>query len=55
MEHMGLVPFLLHGREMVLPNSQDLRVKFTSEVRETDFAHRLENLKSTLKSAYKIV
>jgi hypothetical protein len=47
--------FLLHGREMVLRTSQDLRVKLTSEVRETYYAHRLENLKSTLKSAYKIV
>jgi hypothetical protein len=47
--------FLLHGREMVLPNSKDLKAKLTPEVRETDFAHRLENLKSTLQSAYKIV
>jgi transposase InsO family protein len=47
--------FLLHGREMVLPNSQDLKAKLTPEVRETDFAHRLENLKSTLQLAYKIV
>jgi hypothetical protein len=27
----------------------------TAEVRETDFSHRLENLKSTLQTAYKIV
>jgi hypothetical protein len=27
----------------------------TVEVRETDFAHRLEKLKSTLQTAYKIV
>jgi hypothetical protein len=52
----GFSPFyLLHGREIVLPTSQELRVKLTAEVRETDFAHRLENLKSTLQSAYKIV
>jgi hypothetical protein len=40
---------------MVLPTSKDLRVKFTAEVIETDFAHKLENLKSTLQSAYKTV
>ena len=46
--------FVLHGREMVLPNSQDVRVKLTPDVRETEYAPRLENLKSTLKSAYKL-
>jgi hypothetical protein len=40
---------------MVLPTTQDLKAKLTVEVRETDFVHRLENLKSTLQSAYKIV
>jgi hypothetical protein len=40
---------------MVLPTSQGLKAKLTPEVRETDFAHRLENVKSTLQSAYKIV
>jgi hypothetical protein len=50
-EHMGSAPFyLLHGREMVLPTSQDLKAKLTVEVRETDFVHRLENLISTLQS-----
>jgi hypothetical protein len=47
--------FLLHGREMVQPTSQDLKAKLTLEVRETDFAYRLENLISTLQSDYKIV
>jgi hypothetical protein len=52
----GFSPFyLLHGREMVLPTSQALKAKLTAEVRETDFVHRLKNLKSTLQSAYKIV
>jgi hypothetical protein len=52
----GFSPFfLLHGSEIVLPTSQDLKAKLTAEVRETDFAHRLENLKFTLKSAYKKV
>jgi hypothetical protein len=42
----GFSPFyLLHGREMVLPTSQDLKAKLTAEIRETDFVHRLENLK----------
>jgi len=47
--------YLLHGREMILPNSQDLRAKLSPEVRESECAHRLENLKSTLKRAYKSV
>jgi transposase InsO family protein len=45
--------YLLHGREMILPTSQNLRAKLTSDFRETEYAHRLEYLKSTLKSAYK--
>jgi hypothetical protein len=40
---------------MVLPTSHDLKAKLTAEVGETDFEHRLENLKSTLHTAYKIV
>jgi hypothetical protein len=52
----GFSPFyLLYGREMVLPTSQDLKVKLTAEVKETDFEHRLEKFKTTLQSAYKVV
>jgi transposase InsO family protein len=47
--------FLLHGREMVLPTSQGLKATLTAEVRETDYVHRLEKLKSTLQRAYKTV
>jgi len=47
--------YLLHGREMILPTSQDLRAKLSPDVRESESAHRLENLKSTLKTAYKSV
>jgi transposase InsO family protein len=47
--------YLLHGREMILPTSHDLRAKLTPDVTETEYAHRLERLKSTLKSTYKTV
>ena len=47
--------YLLHGREMILPTSHDLRAKLTPDVRETEYVHRLEHLKSTLKSTYKMV
>jgi transposase InsO family protein len=41
----GYSPFyLLHGREMVMPTSQELRAKLPPEVRETEHAPRLENL-----------
>jgi len=47
--------YFLHGREMNLPTSHDLRMKLMPDVRETEYASRLENLKSTLKSSYKLV
>ena len=47
--------YLLHGRKMILPTSQDLRAKLSPDVRETEYARKLENLKSTLKAAYKSV
>jgi transposase InsO family protein len=47
--------YLLHGREMILPTLQDLKAKLTPEARNTEHASRLEKLKSTLKSAYKLV
>jgi hypothetical protein len=40
---------------MFLATSHDLTAKLTAEVRETHFEHRLENLKSTLQTGYKIV
>ena len=52
----GYSPYcLLHSREMILPTSQDLRAKLSPDVRESECANRLENLKSTLKTAYKSV
>jgi hypothetical protein len=51
----GFSPYyLLHGREMILPTTQD-KTKLSPEVKGTDYAGRLENLKSSLKSAYKTV
>jgi transposase InsO family protein len=47
--------FLLHGREMVLPTLQGLRAKVTPELRNTEQESRLENLKSSLQKAYKLV
>ena len=50
----GFSPFfLLHGREMVLPSHDDLKARVTAE--NLDHKHRLENLKTSLKRAYKIV
>ena len=46
--------YLLHGREMVLPSLQSLRAKLSPEVRDTNQAPRLENLKSNLRTAYKM-
>jgi len=40
---------------MVLPTSQQLKAKLTPEVREMEYAPRLGNLKSSLRSAYKLV
>jgi len=45
---------MLHGREMVLPTMQSLRAKLPQEIRETDHAPRLENLKSKLRTADKL-
>ena len=46
--------YILHGREMTLPSLQSLRVKLSPEVRDTDHAPRLENLKSNFRTAYKM-
>ena len=47
--------FLLHGREMVLPTTQDIRAKLSPKVKGTDYEGKLETLKSSLNIAYKIV
>ena len=50
----GYSPFhLLHGREVVLPSSDNLKVKISQE--NPDHKRRLESLKSGLKLAYQAV
>jgi hypothetical protein len=52
----GFSPYyLLHGREMILPTTQSITAKLSPEVKGTDQAGKLEGLKSSLKSAYKLV
>jgi len=52
----GYSPFyLLHGQEMVLPNEGDLKAKISHDIQNVDQVNRLENLKSSLKKAYKEV
>jgi len=52
----GYSPFyLLHGREMVLPNEGDIKAKISPEVQNVDQVQRLENLKYSLLRAYKDV
>jgi hypothetical protein len=46
--------YMLFGREMVLPSVQHLKAKLSPEIRETDHAPRLENLKRNLRMAYKM-
>ena len=45
---------MLHGREMDLPSMNSLRAKLSPDIRNTDHAPRLENLKSKLRTAYKL-
>ena len=47
--------YLLHGREMVLPNEGDLKAKISPDIQDVDQVQRLENLKSSLLKAYKAV
>jgi len=52
----GFSPYyLLHGREMALPNSDNLKAKLPKEKENFDQDRRLENLKSSLRLAYKAV
>jgi hypothetical protein len=46
---------LLHGREMILPSTDDLKAKLSKEVKDHDHAKRLQNLKFSLKKAYQFV
>jgi len=45
--------YLLHGREMPLPTNENLEAKISKE--NPSHSQRLENLKSSLRSAYKLV
>ena len=45
--------YLLHGREMSLTTSDDLKAKISKE--NTSHSQQLKNLRNSLKSAYKIV
>ena len=47
--------YLLHGREIVLPNEGDLKAKISPDIQDVDQVQRLENLKSSLLKAYKAV
>jgi hypothetical protein len=50
----GYSPFyLLHGKEMLLPTSEDLRAKISCS--PPDHHQRLKNLKKSLRTAYKAV
>jgi hypothetical protein len=52
----GFSPYyLLHGREMILPTTQSITAKLSPEVTGADQVAKLENLKSRLKTAYKLV
>jgi transposase InsO family protein len=52
----GYSPFyLIYGREVVLPTSQQLRAKLDPDLKDTDAVSRLENLQKSLQRAYKIV
>jgi hypothetical protein len=52
----GCSPFyLLHAREIVLPNEGDLKARVLPDVRDADQVERLENLKSCLMKVCKEV
>jgi len=49
----GYSPFhLLHGREMVLPSTENLKARLHTD--NKDEHHRLENMKSNLRLAYRL-
>jgi len=49
----GYSPFyLLHGREIVLPSTENLKARLPKDNADED--QRLENLKSNLRLAYKL-
>jgi hypothetical protein len=47
--------YLLHGREMFVPTTQSLKPNLNPDEERTDQAARLENVKSRLSRAYKLV
>ena len=47
--------FLLHGREMIFPTSQNLLAKLAPDFRDAEHAPRLEIVKSAFRSAYRLV
>jgi hypothetical protein len=44
--------FLLHGREMNLPTTSDLKAKLSPEKPQAEYGNKLENLRSNLRKAY---
>ena len=49
----GYSPFyLLHGREMILPNEGDLKPNVSLDIQDADQVQRLENFKSSLMKTY---
>ena len=52
----GFSPYnLFHGRKMALPNSENLKAKLSKQNENLDQNRRLENPKSSLRSAYQLV
>ena len=47
--------YILHGREMILPNEGVLKAKISPEIHDVDQVQRLENLKANLRKTYKEV
>jgi len=47
--------YLLHGREMVFSNEGDLKAKISPHIQDVDQVQILENLKFSLRKAYKEV
>jgi hypothetical protein len=45
---------MLHGREITLPTSQDLKAKLAPEAKDSEIEPRLKKLKSSLQQAYRI-